>query len=234
MYILIINGKAYYMAPLPNAGESLNKSYFDSVLSFENYKNCTAVETSNTTMTMTQNGITAKIINNVTVTTKMTETALYQTLKMEMYAYQGDTKMDETVVTTYTYIEGGTGEVKEQYESKDGITWTHTGSQTNMEYSDLLTICNYDYSYLEKTGTGYKIQDEYMADYIENALKDAAATEVADCTAHLYYYVSNGVTVRARGDISCKIPAYNNAPMTVVSDADVTDFGKTKIDRPNI
>lgn len=219
VYLLVINGKVFYLDPLPATGDDLSKSYYDSVLAFENYANCTIKQT--ITSTVSVQGMTMSV--KIEMTVKIADNKCYQESKTSMLGQD---------ISIYYYMEE-TESGLQTYQSEDGLTWTKEayllGNDGNpiTSISDMIIICQYDYSYLKKTDTGFTLQDEYFKEYVDSAIAEYNATA---SEAGLYYYVVDGVVVKAYGKIAASYTAEGmTGNVKVDTLALVSDFGKTTV-----
>lgn len=222
VYLLVINGKVFYLDPIPATGDGLSKSYYDAVLSFDNYTNCTITQTSSVKVTADDESV------NMTVdlTVRIDNGKCYYSL---VQGYDG-----KTLSSAYYYL-NETESGLTVYQSSDGESFSRVygsitlqNGSTVKHISDMILFCDYDYSYLQKTETGFTLQEEYFDGYVENAL-----SSLPDCTlddACLYYYVSDGAVVKCYGRIAAQCDL-NGKTYTVTSETDalVSDFGTTTV-----
>lgn len=221
VYLLVINGKAFYLDPLPATGDDLSKSYYDSVLNTENYKNCTITQTSSTVMITSGVSMTA----TVNITVKIDGTKCYYESTSVTEAKNGDATQSKTE-KNYYYLEEGENGIT-AYISDNGLDWRQ-GFVGFQSISDMIIICQYDYSYLKKTDTGFTLQDEYFNQYVYNAMSSIGDYTLEE--AGLYYYVSEGVVVKAYGRIyGTSVMDGNSVSCRSDSDALVSDFGTTTV-----
>lgn len=219
VYLLTINGRVFYLDPIPQTGDELSKSYYDSVLDFENYKNSTLVQTNTTTVSAQGQTMTMQIKTTV----KIDNGKCYYETMSDMY---GQTQY------AYYYLEETDSGIK-TYASSNGSDWTQTiirltDGTTVRKISDLLILCQYDYSYLEKTNTGFTLQQRYFEEYVGSALSAYSGFSLDD--AFIYYYVSNGAVVKCYGRISATLTVDGvTGTINADSDALISDIGTTTV-----
>lgn len=226
VFLLVINGEVFYLDPLPETGDELSKSYYDSILGYENYQNCTITQVA--TVTASAQGQSIQAVASQTV--KFDDGKVWYEATV-LTAYQDNIQ----TVTQYAYIEE-TGSGVIAYVSSDNMNWQRAYLQLQdgtvvTSLSDLLIICAYDYSYLEKTDLGFTIKQDYFQEYVNSALQQYAGATVS--TAAVYYYVSEGVVVRAYSRIAASLTVQDvTMSIEADSDANVTDFGTTVVETP--
>ena len=240
VYLLSIDGRVFYLDPIPEAGDELSKSYYESVLGFANYRNCTITQTTSSSATMA--GITAT--NTIELTIKIDDDKVYYVTKMTVpQATSGTTIVYDTVYAYYYMEQTETGLVA--YSSLDEVTWQpdtmydmNSGAPVD-NISDIVVLCQYDHSYLEKTSTGFTIKQEYLNEYVSSVLSSYMGATVGE--AYAYYYVSDGVVVRSYARInatmSMSVGVGSSATMEMTisanTDANVGSFGTTVVETPS-
>lgn len=232
VYLLVINGKVFYLDPLPDTGNDLSKSYYDSVLSYDNYTNCTITETTTSVSSSSQYGVTATSTVTVTTSIKIDNGKCLYAVTASVEVSPGDYSNSQSVYYYFEETENGFS----TYTSDNGTDWQNYYGGLSLadgtvvsSLSDLIIICQYDYSYLTKTSTGFTIKDEYYSDYLENALS-SVGSDVEVKNSGLYYYVSDGKVVKAYSRIDATATVQGvKCSVQANADAYVTDFGTTTV-----
>lgn len=232
-----------YYTPAPITGETISKSYYDSVFNAEKYKNCTF------TNTMTINMSLAMVINielTMTQTVKhedgkifMEQTMSFSALGEEESEYLG-LYIDETGSSTECYV-------KTSAES----TWQSASlRQAGFNSVDELRpfYDSYlDYSYFTKTEYGFRMDDENAKQYIQETLEAEDALKEfleegngLDMDLFVKYYVCGGVLsgIRQDADFDMNIKISEEESVTVavklVNETICKDYGTTTVTKPQI
>lgn len=238
IYIIEFNtpsdgGSVKYLAPLPQAGEAVTKSYLESVFNAEDYKNCTQTYEMPITIKVTEGrqSVTMKISTKITA--RITETAVEMivTATISMMGYSETETVKSYLVDSPSGIlqatlSGGYWDVS-NYTYQSGVE----------KIADLFAsnLPDADYSYLVKTKNGFKMSEEYLSTLLDDLLNDADIGDYYDngfnVSMGAEYFVSQGrldnvqVSLNMKGsmdgmstDISIKaINKYSNFGTTKVT-----------------
>ena len=225
VYIVKVGNVYFYYVPIFERGEIITKSYISDILDYRKYTNVT--ETSVTSSSAS--GITSKI----TITTKITEKAIYQ--KMEQAA------MGMTIATLETYIIDSNGTlflfVKTSSPEYPDASW-QSGSTT--EYTDIPTFIEdmfkFDHTYFVKTNSGFELSADKLSSYLEDVMSGLEIMgTITDASAK--YYVKDGKLDETSVNISMQMTVEaNNTTMTVkvkaTGSTTYTNYGTTTVDIP--
>lgn len=249
VYVIKCGTDWKYFAPLPVTGETISKSYYDSVFNSEKYANCTVESTTS---------VKAKIFVSIQGETESMDMAIsvYQLIKhadKRVYLEQRITQtMDKETdtETLYAYMEEDeygyvTCYIKEGENSTEWIK----GSLYQIGFSRLEELRPFydqylDYTYFTKTNFGFALADENAQKYFTAALADALEgfshminEDAMDVDMYAEYYVSDGVLSGVRTDASVNIDiSEQGAKMTLDEDVLVNttckDYGTTVVEKP--
>ena len=179
VYVIKCGVNWQYFTPRPVTGDTITKSYYDSVFNSEKYKNCT-FKTSMTVKAKTKASYQGESF------TQNTEMLMEQLIKFA----DGKIYLESTTKTTddmqginettkiWAYMETVDGKVNCYVKTEEGGEWMR-GSLTSIGFSTLddLTPFNdqyLDYTYFQKTDYGFSLSDENAQSYFEQALGDIA------------------------------------------------------------
>ena len=241
VYVIKYENDWKYYTPAPITGETISKSYYDSVFDFNKYKNCT---------------FTAKLKINMNIMLFLNlETIVTQTMKFDnnkIYIEQTMTakSFEETESETIcAYIE----------QNGSSITCFAKGTQTRFQWvSASLSQIGFhsieeltpfyrsylDYTYFTKTDYGFRMADEQAQQYISESFArenfgNMQLGKDVNMDMFVKYYVSNGILSGMREDASFSMN-FEEGGETVKSDMKITgesycyDFGTTKVNKAEI
>lgn len=253
VYIIKFESHWEYYSPCPVTGETITKSYYDSVFNYEAYKNCTVSMTMemdiNLTMQASGGGesfnqsMTAKTITTQTVqfaensiyleyTTKVTSQGQSQEGTMSAYL-----TMEEGDMICYIKTTGLVGNLNWQQGDLTPIGFTDFEQLTPF-YDNYL-----DYSYFTKTSTGFELSNENADKYVEQTLmKELEDSDTGmdlntllgqmgmDIDMFAKYYVSNGILSGMREDITLSMSMNESeGGYSVKMDMNITAVANTKV-----
>lgn len=229
-------GSVKYLAPLPQAGEAVTKSYLESVINFEDYKNCTQTYEMPITVKLSQGGQSATVKISTKVTARITETAV------EMIATATISAMgySETETVKSYLIDSPNGILQATLTDSYWDVTNYT-NQTGVEkISDLFAsnLPDADYSYLIKTKTGFKISEEYLNTLVDDLLSDAGIDDYYNngfkISMSAEYFVSQGrldnvqVNLKMTGSIEGM-----SSTITMKATNTYSNFGTTNVTIPD-
>ena len=237
-----INDEDYwrYFAPMPVTGETISKSYYDSVFDNEKYKNCT-YEMTQTSKSSTF-GITAA---------EYTIHQLYKFDDGKIYIEQTEEmkSLGETTVNTlFFYAEEHANGYIECYINENNTGWREAELRNIGFYTlEELTPFHdqyFDYTYFTKTDYGFDLPADNARDFFTDVLYhelEGVGTMVSkdDIKVDLYaeYFVREGVLsgMRINSDVKMKVIA-EGVEVSVNVDLEaitkVTDYGTTVVEKP--
>ncbi len=243
VYIIKYGTDLKYYSPCPVTGDTITKSYHDSVFDYTKYQNCTYTTVSEMTETITLFGfLKVNVDITTTQTIKYTEDAILFEQKLETSpAIFGET----TMLYAYMTIDEDY-DIDECYVSKDGETWNR-GILDIIGYdNNALEITPFydqylDYTYFTKTDYGFQLSEENSDQYVKETLDDIDTSGLDDLGIEMFakYYVCDGVLTGMRSEIYMDASMYvaeleQNIDMKVagVTEVKITDCGTTEIEKP--
>ena len=228
VYIIKYENHWEYYSPCPVTGETITKSYYDSVFDAESYTNCTYSDTMTmdmvTTATASSQGISVTMTMTMNMTT--TKTAKYadgkiyfeetttSTMKMEMAEYPQFNQTETTTSTLYQYIEQvGDKIIFHEKMVEDGETdgWESYDDFYAVNWNDLKDLMpfadNYlDYTYFTKTDFGFQIDGEQAQRYLQESLEQLSEYQDLikdmDIKTIVKCYVKDGALSGMRQDLT--------------------------------
>ena len=191
-------GSIKYLAPLPQSGEAVTKSYLESVFNPEYYKNCTNTYEMPITIKMSQGGMSMTLEMSVKYTIRLTETAaeMVVTIKMPVVTNYGITYETRTVTS---YLVDSQSGIKQATYYNGSWSVSNYTSESGIEKIADMSVANLpeaDYSYFVKTGTGFKMSEEFLNNLMDDLLDEADIDEYLGSgfthSISAEYYVSEG------------------------------------------
>lgn len=235
-----------YFTPMPVTGETISKSYYDSVFNYEKFKNCTFESDSSININMSMSGDGQS--QSYVITMDMKQTIKYADNKV--YLEQTTVSTDSTTGKNESnsicaYIEEDEYGDLTCYVQVDGGDWFQ-GSLTTIGFYSLEQLTPFynqylDYTYFTKADFGFKLSEENAVAYLGQAL-DAAIGSMLDLSGmdidmYAEYYVSEGTLsgMRMNADIGMNV---SEGGYSVVVDENVTNiakctnYGTTVVEKP--
>ena len=247
VYIIKYESEWKYFTPAPITGETISKSYYDSVFNAEKYKNCTYKSdmTMDMEMVAAAQGLTQTINMTMSMSqfVKYAEGKLYLEMTTSMTSNMPDMIGQGGNSTIKVYVEEVDGELTCYADIGDGEGWRETNLGTvGFGSLDDLTPFNdqyIDYSYFTKTDYGFKIADENAAKFIDELYSELLIMYDESFGIDMFaeYYVSDGVLSGMRMDMDMDINM-SESGSTVTGGANIevtttcTDYGTTVVDKP--
>lgn len=231
-----------YFSPLPETGETINKSYYDSVFDYEKYKNCTFEVTQDVEVYASAEGQTMSITMHTYQLVKYADDRIYleQTVSTSENGYSESS-------TIYAYLEQGQYGIDCYIKMSENSSWMKA-SMSAIGFSSLDELTPFydqylDYTYFVKTNYGFAIPEENAKRYFEQAL--GAALEgivdmnMADTDLGMYaeYYVADGALSGMMIDAHVNMTISEDGITgtireSITSVAKCTDYGTTVVERP--
>jgi len=246
VYVIKYATEWKYFAPMPVTGETISKSYYDSVFDSEKYMNCTFESTSSIIIKMDMSGQGQKQSYDITMDTTQTIKFAGNKVYLEQKIVSTDTTTGQNSNNTIcAYLEEDENGRLSCYVQTDGGDW-YEGSLTAIGFTSLEQLTPFydqylDYTYFTKADFGFKLSDENAAAYLEQALDSVAGgmLDIGDMDIDMYaeYYVSEGVLsgLRMNADIGMNM---NEGGISFVVDEQVTNiskctnYGTTVVEKP--
>lgn len=223
-----------YFVPLPEVDEALTKSYYNSVLNPQNYKNCTVTTTTSTTVTANTNGATPQTQTQTsTVFLSISESAI----KMDMNVMDQNVSLYAVTVSDelkWAMVVGPvcTTITSEQLESMglnfNSVSDIYTSGLNEAQHS-LFIKTDYGFTMNADTLTEL-VKDTFNATF--NAMGLYGTTiEVGDSSCE--YRVKGGKVVSESAKFKASVTV-QGTKVSAASEVSVEfkDFGKTKITLP--
>lgn len=222
--IIVVGGRHYYYTPATDKGDSISKSYYESVMDLSNYANCTYVYTGSVTSSTSYQGQSVKTKATTEITMKLCETGAYLSMSA--------TAQGEPVETEIYLI--ATGTTLAAYVKTDGA-WVGSAAEYG-SIAELLEIAKQnqqflDHTYFEKTDTGFKLSGDKFEIYVSNMLP-VSGLDLSKVNAN--YYVSEGRLVKETMEISlsANIEGVGSMSMKMSATGKYSDFGTTTVTVP--
>ncbi len=232
-----IDGVYRYFVPVAGTGEMISKSYYESVFDPAKYKNCTETFDMTVTSSASTQGQKVTLTLDTRCTMKLTEEAAELVMTTSGLASQGVPDVNVTVyvfkqgdgIAAYASING----VWQQYLDLGVSSWDEL---FEMNLDDFI-----DYSYFEKTKSGFKISpmkyEQYMQQYIDDLGLDYSFSSNMDYSGEATYFVTEGRLSKAttKVSLSMKVSSYGYTVTAKASASGVnvfSDFGTTTVQIP--
>lgn len=239
-----IGGAYRYFVPVAGTGEMISKSYYESVLDPAKYVNCTQQFKMTVKVTVSAQGHKATITVNTTYTVKITDTAAEMKMTMSGSA-AGQTMPGETA--TLFLLKKGDGFAA--YINADGYwqQYYNFEGETGISSWDELYEMNLDefmdYSYFEKTASGFKLApikfDQYLENYMEaneelnDTLTKLGFTLSDNFSGEATYFVTEGRLSKASVKLTMKMSQDGATVSASASGVNTfSDFGTTTVQTP--
>ncbi len=241
VYIIKYDNGFKYFSPCPITGETITRSYYDSVFNSDKYVNCTYTTTSTVEEEIS---VIAFLKIKVTVETsqiiRFTEDAIYieQKTKASPSIFG-----ENTEICAYVF-EDEYGSM-ECYVSEDGEEW-NPGSLSTVGFSSLEDLTPFkdqylDYSYFNKTDYGFELAEENSKKYVDQTLSSLDTSMFDELTMDMFakYYVCEGTLSGMRTEVfldSSVSTGEEDQELSIkayaVNEMKITDCGTTVVERP--
>ncbi len=260
VYLILFESRHWeYFAPCPTTGDTITKSYYDSVFNSEAYVNCTYTNTMDMTMAVSASSqgqtMTMSMSMSMLQTMKYAEDKIYleqtitTTSKMEMPGYPEMSENETETNTIAAYIEevGGRIVCKAKVVEDDYVVtnWTEIPLY-NIGFNSVEDLTPFatgylDYSYFTKTDFGFELSGDQAQRYLTETLSQLSDYEELinqmNIKTIVKYYVQNGALTGMRQDLDI---SYNgnmegasaNLTLTLVAKGTVKDYGTTAVEKP--
>lgn len=233
VYVITYKDFFKYFAPVVEDGNTLTKSYYDSIFNAEKYKNCTFEQNIEIAISGSD--------GERTETMKVTMTSLVKFDNGKIYVEsKTDSEMNymPSSEAKYCFADDGNGNIQ-SYVWQNG-EWVRGGVVGVSSVEDLTPFKNQylDHSYFSKTDFGCELGKKNFSKYMDTAL---AAFDVADFGKNMNidgfvnYYVSGGVLSGLRSEVTMSMQESGvSMKGSIVSTAKCTDYGTTVVEIPNV
>ena len=241
VYVIKYENDWKYFTPLPETGDTVSKSYYDSVFDNEKYQNCTFKNDMSIYASASGGGQSFSMTINTSQLIKHADGKVY--LEQRMYMQMPGADNQETVI--YAYMEEVDGRVVCYVKQGENSTeWNPTNLST-IGFSSLEQLTPFhdqylDYTYFTKADYGFVLSEENAAKYLSQALKDqdlGVAFSNNDINMYAEYYVSEGALSGMRLDAVISMSVSQSGQSVSVyeevsGNTTCTDYGTTVIERP--
>ncbi|MBO5261824.1 MAG: hypothetical protein J6B45_02140 [Clostridia bacterium] len=237
VYVIRYGEDYKYYTPCPVNGETITRSYYDSVFDNERFENCTFVKES--TVTVKQNGVAYEMVLKQTIKRADNKIFFEQTIDGDEVLTGQFTNQSYMAAYIETDEDGyDTTYVKTSIEAG----WTE-GYLTGVNAETLVPFYDQylDYTYFSKTNFGFALKDENAVKYYREAAGANAGSaqylDDADLELYAEYYVSDGVLSGMRmeynAEIDTKISGVRVQSTTIGENKmTCTDYGTTIVEKP--
>jgi hypothetical protein len=254
VYVIKYTTHWEYYSPVPVTGNTITKSYYDSVFNSDAWENCTYENTItlNLDMTASYGGQTQTIKTTETFTQKAwyNETAV---LFEQTKTTTSDELSSEMFGSLLDYPDGTYAVYMEIVEDGEDICYVKTPESLNWQEGDLYMI-NFssiedlrpfaggylDYSYFTKTDYGFELSSENATKYLNEAMgsgMESLLSQGVNMDMFVKYYVSQGVLSGMRLDYTVGMNMSQQGMtmkmnMLMTSEASVKNYGTTIVQKP--
>ena len=251
VYVIKYESRYKYYSPAPITGDTITKSYYDSVFNVEKYKNCTFKTTMDVDMSVeaSYQGQTesANLDMSITQLVQYNEDKIYmeQSVSYQMVQAENSTQVQDKM---YAYMEMVDGDLV-CYVKMSGSSEWREGYIQQVGFSNLEELTPFydqylDYSYFTKTDYGFEISQDNAKRYIQETLSDTLGQMGLDSMLDKFaidmfvkYYVSQGVLSGMREDVKMSMNMNQdgvtmNMTADVVAQMTCTEYGTTVVTKP--
>lgn len=245
VYIIEFNtpssgGAFKYFVPLPANGESVTKSYLESVLNAEDYKNCTSTYEMPIKIKLSDRMIGMTIEMSAKYVVRITPTAVEMVMTLRLPAFADKGLYYETQTTTSYLINSPEGILQATSNEDIWEVSNFTDEYGIEKLSDLysLNLPDADYSYFIKTKTGFKMSNEYLDSLMNEMLEEADIYEYLgndfSSTISADYYVAQGLLDSAQVVLKMNGTLEGvKTSITIKAVNKYSDFGTTAVTIPD-
>ena len=244
VYVIKYGTDWKYFSPMPVTGDTISKSYYDSVFQAERYKNCTLESTGDVTAVITADGQTMEMTIKTYQLIKHADGKIYMEQKIDMDQFGSATNQ-----IIYAYMEEQEdGTILCYVKLDEDEDWFET-SFSSIGFTSLEQLAPFydqylDYTYFTKTDFGFALSDENARSYFTQALGDALGSmndlidpDKMKLDMYAEYYVSEGVLsgMRVDADVNMTINEGGSTAQLTEKVSNVTtctDYGTTVVEKP--
>ena len=246
LYVLSVEGEYRYYTPAPQTEENITRSYFEDVLSFSKYVNCTikaqAEIGSSVEAKSDQFGMStvSKAFSDGYI--KITENAIVSYGIMKGTYTMNGVEQEETI-ESYSYTVNTEQGVRVNVYSngKDSYSLSVNGEENEgMVFISYLGYNVSEHIYYVKTAKGFALRGDMMEKYIkENITEDDEINEfTVDKDTIIDYYVKDGRLSKVDGNVKYFIDMKDGRGTvkmnwTNISKSEFCDYGTTVAEIPD-
>ena len=246
VYVIKFNVDWKYFTPMPETGDTISKSYYDSVFNAESYKNCTLESTTVVDIEIKADGET------MTMTSSITQKVMHSEGKVYFEQISKSSSNGQETPESYicAYIEEGEYGVECYVKNSETGPWQRASLyQIGFTSIDELTPfynAYLDYTYFTKTEYGFALADENARAYFTQALMGALGSmssmideDKMKLDMYAEYYVAEGVLSGARVDADVDMDLSVEGQTASLKEkvntvTKCTNYGSTVIERPDV
>ena len=243
VYVIKYANEWKYYTPAPIVGDTISKSYYDSVFNSEAYANCTFTTTTTANLNLA-------LVVNIDLT--MTQTVMHEDGKifLEQSTYLSALGQEESNYLAL-YIEETGSSFRCYAKTSETASWQSVNLY-QVGFNSLQELTPFydsylDYTYFTKTDYGFRMADENAKQYIQQTLakEDALKEFIGDGSGlnmelFIKYYVCGGVLSGMRQDAKFDLDIQLGeeqmvtVDVSLISETVCKDYGTTSITRPQI
>lgn len=233
VYIITYKDFFKYFSPVVEDGNTLTKSYYDSIFNSEKYKNCTFEQTVEMTVDCSSQGQTINYSYKMTSLIKFDNGKIYMESKTEGNV-PGMPASDSKI---YVEDDGNGGINCYVYQNGEWLPGSMSSSGIH-SVDDLTPFKNQylDHSYFSKTDFGCALEKKNYEKYMKTAmsiLDFGSFTDNMNIEGYVNYYVSGGVLSGLRSDVNVSFSESGTSfTEKVTTTAKCTNYGTTVVDIP--
>ena len=245
-------GDAYrYFVPLASTGEMISKSYYESVFDAAKYKNCTTSYTMTLSYDVTDGNQSMNMKLETETTMKITESVAMMELWMggNINAPGASQKIEDVKITYYLVEDDDS--ITAYFEDEEDGSWHSIPFEGAASWDELygVQLKNFlDYSYFEKTSTGFKLApikfNKYVKNYILSSENSSLSLDFSfdantSFDGEANYYVTEGrlseatVKIAASYSVQGGVGA-SDIKISVSGSNKFYDFGSTSVTLPDL
>lgn len=253
VYIIKYPNYFKYFTPAVVNGDTLTKSYYDSIFNAEKYKNCTMVDTITITMDMDYEGTTFTMDMVTTTTTKYDHNKLYMQIEEKSFYSAVDPNTKETITGDLSDLTGSSSSsssyalyVETQSDGSTlcmtnyGGTWSQA-SLSMLGFSDVDELTPFadqylDHTFFTKTAYGCRLSKENFEAYLKQSVDSLSGVDkLLVSSGHADYYVSEGVLsgLHMQCDVQMTVLGIETAE-SISCTVSCTDYGTTVVEKPAV
>lgn len=255
VYVIKYGPDFKYFVPMPVTGETISKSYYDSVFNSDKWSNCTMEVSSSIAMGMeaSYQGETVHMTMNIDMYqyVKYDNGKIYMHQKMTSTTNSSEMGMNESEETSIyaLIIEDEYGDLICYYKENEDDAWQR-GYLYNIGFNKIEELEPFyndylDYTYFSKTSYGFALEKENAKQYFMQAFGALAGDFTADVDfgsdgidMTVRYYVRDGVLTGLQNDTSINVDVSEDGvtgsiEVNVDQTATCTNYGTTVVEIPD-
>ena len=247
VYVIKYGTNWAYYTPRPITGDTISKSYYNSVFNSEQYKNCTLKSTQIIHTDSKYSGLGEK--GSQVGETKTEQVMKYADNKIYMEitttSYDSDIEsLNPKVQKIYVYMEDVEGSLSCYIKSDDSSEWMKASLST-IGFTKIEQLTPFydqylDYTYFTKTEYGFALSSENMKSYMDQTLGgqfSALLDQGMEFDMIAKYVVCNGVlsALISNAEIAYSVEQAGmtvSVKYTIKSEVTCSGYGTTVVEKP--